>query len=291
MSKDSNDLDFENNSNMNNNNNNNNNMNVFSSNSSFNNSKLKMNMNLNVNTSNNQNNNNQNNNNKSSQELVEKKSTLRDLAYVDKFKFIKDCLKKVEDRELHEYTEMSDLKQYEKTFLSKISELKEDIIGLTKKIDEVKIAKIEVDKKIKNKEVFLNKKLNKNGENSMDEENEDIYLKIDGLKNDIDKMNNEMKELGEEIQVMSEQSLDTHQDIESLKKNCDELIKSNFILKKNIQKKEKELAKINLDNKKINDKINQQEINSEKFLKEIEKWANKKPRFKYNNLFDVHDVH
>ena len=41
---------------------------------------------------------------------------------------------------------MSDLKQYENNFLSKIKELKEDITGLTKKIDEVRIAKNEVDK-------------------------------------------------------------------------------------------------------------------------------------------------
>ena len=123
----------------------------------------------------------------------------------------------------------------------------------------------------------------------MDEENEDIYLKMDEIRNDIEAMNNEMKELGDEIQVMSEQSLDTHQDIESLKKKCEELIKSNFGLTKNIQKKEKILAKMTLDNKKLNDKITQQEINSEKFLKDIEKWANKKSSVKYNILFDVQD--
>ena len=282
------DLEFVNNSKSNNNN-----LNVFSSNSSFNNSKLKMN-NSNVNNNNNNNinnnsNNNNNNNNKSSQDSVDRRSTLKDLTYVDKFKFIKDCLKKVEDRELNEYTEMSDLKQYEKTFLSKIKELKDDICELTNKIYEVKIAKSEVDKKIKYKEIFLNKKLSKSGESSMDEENEDIYLKMDKIKSDIESMNNEMKELGDEIQVMSEQSLDTHQDIESLKKKSDELIKNNFGLIKNIQKKEKLLAKMTLDNKKLNDKITQQEINSEKFLKGIEKWANKKSNVKYNNLFDVQD--
>ena len=46
-----------------------------------------------------------------------------------------------------------------------------------------------------------------------------------------------------------------------------------------------------LENKKINNKIEQQEINSEKFLKEIEEWANKESNIKYNNLLDVHDVH
>lgn len=278
MSKD---LYFENNSNINNANKNNN---VFTSNSSFNDSKFKINMNAN--------NINSNNNVKSQSDKLEKKSSRKDLSYIDKFKFIKDCLKKVQEREMNEFTELSDLKQYEKTFVSKIDELKEDIAGLTKKIDEVKIAKLEVDKKIKNKEVYLKKKLNREwGDVEMNEEKEGIYLINEGLQNEIDKMNNEMKELGEEIQVMSEQSLDTHQDIETLKINCNELIKNNLILRKTIQKKEKELAKITLDNKKINDKINQQEINSEKFLKQIETWANKESNIKYNNLFDIHDVH
>ena len=278
MSKD---LYFENNSNINNANKNNN---VFTSNSSFNDSKFKINMNAN--------NINSNNNVKSQSDKLEKKSSRKDLSYIDKFKFIKDCLKKVQEREMNEFTELSDLKQYEKTFVSKIDELKEDIAGLTKKIDEVKIAKLEVDKKIKNKEVYLKKKLNREwGDVEINEEKEGIYLINEGLQNEIDKMNNEMKELGEEIQVMSEQSLDTHQDIETLKINCNELIKNNLILRKTIQKKEKELAKITLDNKKINDKINQQEINSEKFLKQIETWANKESNIKYNNLFDIHDVH
>lgn len=278
MSKD---LYFENNSNINNANKNNN---VFTSNSSFNDSKFKINMNAN--------NINSNNNVKSQSDKLEKKSSRKDLSYIDRFKFIKDCLKKVQEREMNEFTELSDLKQYEKTFVSKIDELKEDIAGLTKKIDEVKIAKLEVDKKIKNKEVYLKKKLNREwGDVEMNEEKEGIYLINEGLQNEIDKMNNEMKELGEEIQVMSEQSLDTHQDIETLKINCNELIKNNLILRKTIQKKEKELAKITLDNKKINDKINQQEINSEKFLKQIETWANKESNIKYNNLFDIHDVH
>ena len=269
-------MDFSNNSNINHNKNNN----ILTSNSSFNDSKYQININI-------------NSKNKKTHSDLEKKSSRKDLNYLDKFKFIKDCIKNVQEREIHEDTELSDLKEYEKTFLSKITELKEDIAGLTKKIDEVKIAKNEVERKIKIKEVYLKKKLNRIVEDNpeMNEENEDIFLVNEGLQNEIDKINNEMKELGEEIQVMSEQSLDTHQNIEILKKNCDELIKTNLILRKKIQKKERELAKINLDNKKINDKISQQEVNSEKFLKEIEKWSKKESSIKYNNLFDIHDVH
>ena len=181
MSKD---LYFENNSNINNANKNNN---VFTSNSSFNDSKFKINMNAN--------NINSNNNVKSQSDKLEKKSSRKDLSYIDRFKFIKDCLKKVQEREMNEFTELSDLKQYEKTFVSKIDELKEDIAGLTKKIDEVKIAKLEVDKKIKNKEVYLKKKLNREwGDVEMNEEKEGIYLINEGMQNEIDKMNNEMKE-------------------------------------------------------------------------------------------------
>ena len=79
--------------------------------------------------------------------------------------------------------------------------------------------------------------------------------------------------------------------IKGKKLNCEELIRNNLYIKKNIQKKEKKLARLTSDTKKINDKITQQEQNSEKFLKDIERWANKESRIKYNNLLDVHDVH
>ena len=281
MSKD---LYFENNSNINMNNNNN----VFSNNSSYNDLKVK----LNRNSSNKKNNIINKVNIQNGKEEIENKSTRKDLTYVDKFKFIKDCLQKVKEKELNENTELNDLKQYEKTFLSKIKELKDDISELTKKIDEVKIAKMEVDKKIKNKGIVPKANLLKYGEidAEMNEENEDRYLINEGLKNEIKQINGEMKEIGEEIKIMSEQSLDIHEDIATLKKKCDNLIKNNLFVKKNIQIKEKELLRITLNNKKINDKINQQEINSEKFLKKIDKWANKESNIKYNNSFDANDA-
>ena len=278
----SNDLNFDNNSNIKDNNNN-----EFSSNSSFNDSKLKINMNNNNKTS------KKNSTKKSFQEDLNNKSNVKDLSYIDKYKFIKDCLQKVQDREMKEDTELSDLKQYEKTFLSKIQELKDDITNLNKKVNEARIAKSEVDKAIKLKEHFLKKKISKYTEDDseINEKNEDFDEINEKIEEDIEKINSEMKEIGDEIQVMSEQSLDTHQEIENLKKKCDDLFRNNQNLKKTIQKKEKELGKITLENKKINDKIEQQEINSEKFLKEIEKWANKESSIKYNNLLEIHDVH
>ena len=54
-------------------------------------------------------------------------------------------------------------------------------------------------------------------------------------------------------------------------------------LEKRIKKKEKELDKIILDNKKLNNKIASQEQNSENFLRQIEKWANKQSYIKNNN--------
>ena len=54
-------------------------------------------------------------------------------------------------------------------------------------------------------------------------------------------------------------------------------------LEKRIKKKEKELDKIILDNKKLNNKIASQEQNSENFLRQIEKWANKQSYIKNND--------
>jgi chromosome segregation ATPase len=204
-----------------------------------------------------------------------------------KFKFIKDCIKKVQDRETNEKQIFNDMKEEEKQYLIKIDELKNEINDLTKKIDGVKITKIEVDRKIRNKEVFLNKKLTKNadGNEEMDDSNDDISQKNTELKEEINSINNEMQKLEEGIKIMTEESLEIYQDIENLKKNCDDLVRNNLNLKKTIIRKEKELAKADLEIKKINDKIYQQEKNSESFLKEIEKWANKESSVKNSNIY------
>ena len=204
-----------------------------------------------------------------------------------KFKFIKDCIKKVQDRETSEKQIFNDMKEEEKQYLIKIDELKNEINDLTKKIDGVKITKIEVDRKIRNKEVFLNKKLTKNadGNEEMDDSNDDISQKNTELKEEINSINNEMQKLEEGIKIMTEESLEIYQDIENLKKNCDDLVRNNLNLKKAIIRKEKELAKADLEIKKINDKIYQQEKNSESFLKEIEKWANKESSVKNSNIY------
>ena len=204
-----------------------------------------------------------------------------------KFKFIKDCIKKVQDREISEKQIFNDMKEEEKQYLIKIDELKNEINDLTKKIDGVKITKIEVDRKIRNKEVFLNKKLTKNadGNEEMDDSNDDISQKNTELKEEINSIKNEMQKLEEGIKIMTEESLEIYQDIENLKKNCDDLVRNNLNLKKTIIRKEKELAKADLEIKKINDKIYQQEKNSESFLKEIEKWANKESSVKNSNIY------
>ena len=204
-----------------------------------------------------------------------------------KFKFIKDCIKKVQDREISEKQIFNDMKEEEKQYLIKIDELKNEINDLTKKIDGVKITKIEVDRKIRNKEVFLNKKLTKNadGNEEMDDSNDDISQKNTELKEEINSINNEIQKLEEGIKIMTEESLEIYQDIENLKKNCDDLVRNNLNLKKTIRRKEKELAKADLEIKKINDKIYQQEKNSESFLKEIEKWANKESSVKNSNIY------
>jgi len=203
-----------------------------------------------------------------------------------KFKFIKDCIKKVQDREISEKQKFNDMKEEEKKYEIKIDELKNEINDLTRRIDEVKILKIEVDRKIRNKEVFLNKKLTKNDDSEdVDDSNDDICQKNTELKEEINSINNEMQKLGEGIQIMTDQSLEIYQDIEILKKGCDDLIRDNLNLKKTIIRKEKELAKASLENKKINDKISQQEINSEQFLKDVERWANKESSVRDSNMY------
>ena len=203
-----------------------------------------------------------------------------------KFKFIKDCIKKVQDREISEKQKFNDIKEEEKKYEIRIDELKNEINDLTRRIDEVKILKIEVDRKIRNKEVFLNKKLTKNDDSEdVDDSNDDICQKNTELKEEINSINNEMQKLGEGIQIMTDQSLEIYQDIEILKKGCDDLIRDNLNLKKTIIRKEKELAKASLENKKINDKISQQEINSEQFLKDVERWANKESSVRDSNMY------
>ena len=108
------------------------------------------------------------------------------LTQTDKFNFIKNCIKKAEDREKEETMEMNDLKLYEKTFISKINELKVDINETTRKIDEVKIAREEVERKLKNKKIYLE---NKMGKLIVDDDNhktiEEIQQINEQLENDI----------------------------------------------------------------------------------------------------------
>ena len=181
---------------------------------------------------------------------------------------------------------MSELKQYEKTFLKRINELKKEINNLSQKIDEVKIAKNEIDKKIRIGDYFIKEKKLQNSEYNKDEIDEDIFEKNNNLQEEIDNYNMEIKSLGEEIQNMREHSFEVYQDIENLKNKCDILIKANLNLEKNVNKKEKEGIKLALDIKKINDKIHMQEINSEQFLKNIEKMANKEKNTKKNAPFE-----
>ena len=164
--------------------------------------------------------------------------------------------------------------------------MKNEINDLTKKYDEIKIAKIEVDRKIRNKEVFLNKKLTNNADGSedADESNDDICQKNSELKEEINSINNEIQKIGEGIKMMGDQSLDIYQDIEILKKDCDDLVRTNLNLRKTIIRKDKELAKADLDIKKVKGKISQQEINSKLFLKNIEKWANKESSVRNSNI-------
>ena len=206
-----------------------------------------------------------------------KENNFKDFTQMDKFNFIQQCIKKVAKREQEEQAEINDLKSYEITILSKIKTFKEEIDILTRKIDETKIERENVEKNLKNKKVFLEAKMGKEiDENNNKKTMEEIHEINEGLKNDIEDINKEMELVKKDIEEMSEQSLETHQDIDKLKEKCEELIRGNMALEKRIKKKEKELEKINLDNKKLNDKIGYQELNSENFLKQIEKWANKK---------------
>lgn len=199
----------------------------------------------------------------------------------DKFKFIKDCIKRVEKRKENENIGYNDLKIYENTYEAKINELKKNIFELQRKIDEVKIAKNNVDKQIRLKEVFVETNYNKNNKKNLDGVE-------DELKNDIENIGNEIDDIKNNIKYMAEDSIDLHPDIEKLKINIDEMIKNNNVMRNNIKNKGKKLAKIILENKKLNDSIKQQDINSHNFLKEIEKMANKKSEITYDPAFQKH---
>ncbi len=242
--------------------NNNNNENSFSSNSSF-------------------------SNTKQGQNDSQKGNNFKDWSQIDKFNFIKNCLKKAEEREQAEETDINNLKLYEKTFISKINELKDDINETRRKIDEVKIAREDVEKQLKYKKVFLQENVGKNIDNKNEKKTLNEIQEInEGLELDINDIKKEMEKVKKDIEIMSEQSLEIYQDIDSFKKKCDELLKDNLIIEKRIKKKEKELDKIILDNKKLNDKINNQELSSENFLKKIEKWANKKSSINTKNIYE-----
>ena len=248
-------------SNSNINNNNNNNISKgYSNNSSFINSKIEINS-------------------------KEKENTFKDFTQMDKYNFIKNCIKKVEKRDQEEEIKINDLKLYEKTWLSKINKIKEDIAELSRNIDEIKIAREDVEQKLKNKKVFLEIKMGKAiDENNNKKTMEEIKQINEGLQNDINNMNDEINNMEKEIVAMSEQSLETHQDIDDLKKKSEDYIRSNMALEKRIIRKEKELKKYDLDIKKLENKIRYQEINSENFLRDIEKWANKESYLKMDNI-------
>ena len=151
--------------------------------------------------------------------LKENDNNFKDLTQIDKFNFIKNCIKKAEEREKEETMEMNDLKLYEKTFLSKINELKLDIGETTRKIDEVKIAREEVERKLKNKKIFLEIKMGKLiVEDNNHKTIEEIQQINEQLENDIIEKNKEMEIIKKDIEQMSEQSLESHQNIEFLKK-------------------------------------------------------------------------
>ena len=199
----------------------------------------------------------------------------------DKFKFIKDCIKRVEKRKEKENIGYNDLKIYENTYEAKINELKKNILELTRKIDEVRIAKTNVDKQIRMKEVFVETNYNKN-------KNKNLDGVEDELKNDIQNIGKEIDAIKSNINNMAEESIDLQPDIEKLKINIDEVIKNNNTMRTENKNKGKKLTKIILENKKLKDSIRQQEINSHNFLKEIEKMANKKSEIKYDPAFQKH---
>lgn len=236
----------------------NNNNNNFSQNSSFINSKLEINP-------------------------QEKDNSFKDLTQIDKFIFIQNCMKKASQRDQEEYMEINDLKLNEKALLAKINELKADINETTRNIDEIKIAREDIDRKLKNKKVFLENRMGKTIDDNNKKTMEEINRINEDLENDILDINNEMEMIKKDIEFMSKKSIETHQNIDLLKKKCEDLIKNNISTEKRIIKKEKELKKITLDTTKIENKIYNQDLNSQIFLKQIEKWANKKSSIKNNN--------
>ena len=207
----------------------------------------------------------------------EKDINFKNLTQTDKFNFIKNCINKAQTRDFDEITKMSGMKSLEKKYVSSIEILKEEINQITKKIDVIIIKREEAEKKLKNKRVFLETRMGKPIEEEDNKKTTEEIKEINKvLENDIQDYNNEIEMIKKEIEVMSNYSLEIHNTVESLKKKKEDLIKNNLFLEKRNEIKNKELKRLTSDIEKIKRKIEYQDLNSEIFLKNIEKWANKK---------------
>ena len=207
----------------------------------------------------------------------EKETNFRNFTQSDKLNFIKNCINKAENRYMGEMTKMNDMKSLEEQYISSIDLLKKDIDQVTQQIDVVILKREEAERKLKNKKVFLEvnmgKEIEENEEKKTAHEVQEINKVLQG---DIKDIENEMEMVKKEIEVMSHYSLELNDSIENLKKKREDLLKNNTTLQKRIDTKLKELKKIKLDIKKIENRTEYQDLNNEIFLRNIEKWANKK---------------
>ena len=207
----------------------------------------------------------------------EKETNFRNFTQSDKLNFIKNCINKAENRYMDEMTKMNDMKSLEEQYISSIDLLKKDIDQVTQQIDVVILKREEAERKLKNKKVFLEvnmgKEIEENEEKKTAHEVQEINKVLQG---DIKDIENEMEMVKKEIEVMSHYSLELNDSIENLKKKREDLLKNNTTLQKRIDTKLKELKKIKLDIKKIENRTEYQDLNNEIFLRNIEKWANKK---------------
>ena len=207
----------------------------------------------------------------------EKETNFKNFTQSDKINFVKNCINKAENRYMEEMTKMSELKSLEKNYISKIDKLKEDIDEMTKQIDVVIIKKEEAERKLKNKKVFLEVNMGKIIEENQEKKTAEEIREINkGLESDIKDINNEIEMVKKEIEVMSDYSLELNDTVEQLKKKKEDLIKNNMTLQKRVESKKKDFKRINLDIQKIKNKTEYQDLNSEMFLRNLEKWANKK---------------
>ena len=220
----------------------------------------------------------------------EKDINFKNLTQTDKFNFIKNCINKAQTRDFDEITKMSGMKSLEKKYISSIEILKEEINQITKKIDVIIIKREEAEKKLKNKRVFLETRMGKPIEEEDNKKTTEEIKEINKvLENDIQDYNNEIEMIKKEIEVMSNYSLEIHNTVESLKKKKEDLIKNNLFLEKRNEIKNKELKRLTSDIEKIKRKIEYQDLNSEIFLKNIEKWANKKSVINSNDNDNEND--